>query len=310
MWPMPRAPISTTRWAVAASARSTVSGTPSSLLLLAAVATVGSGGGQHVGEQVLGAGLALRPGQRQHRSRRGGRRRGGPAGPRATAGSATTTVGATVGAAAEHRVRAVGEVVAVDPLPHDATNSPPRRRARGCRRTPPRRRRGRGVAVHRSAGDAGDLGEGQRDHRDLPASAVEGASATAGRRRGARRRRPPGRSRGPCRRPARRRRVGPAPTARAIAARGRRSRAPRAGARRGAPASTAARMAAGSSVRGLSSVTTSTSASRAAISPMIGRLPGSRSPPAPSTTMTRRRAPRRAGAACAIAASTASGLWA
>ena len=47
------------------------------------------------------------------------------------------------------------------------------------------------------------------------------------------------------------------------------------------PSSTAARIAAGSSVRGLSSVTTRTSASRAAISPMIGRLPGSRSPPAP-----------------------------
>ena len=41
MWPTPRAPISTTRYAVVASARSTVSGTPSSLLKLPAVATVG-----------------------------------------------------------------------------------------------------------------------------------------------------------------------------------------------------------------------------------------------------------------------------
>ena len=43
----------------------------------------------------------------------------------------------------------------------------------------------------------------------------------------------------------------------------------------------------GSSLRGLSSVTTSTSASRAPISPIIGRLPRSRSPPAPITRMSR-----------------------
>ena len=91
---------------------------------------------------------------------------------------------------------------------------------------------------------------------------------------------------------------------------GRRPRAPRRARpgpsrRRRAPPP---RIAAGSSLRGLSSVTTSTSASRAAISPMIGRLPGSRSPPAPITTSSRpvgqrtqRRAARR---------STASGLCA
>ena len=59
MCPMPRAPISTTRNRVVAVARSTVSGTPISLLRLPAVATVGAGGGQHLGEEVLGAGLAL-----------------------------------------------------------------------------------------------------------------------------------------------------------------------------------------------------------------------------------------------------------
>ncbi len=41
MWPMPRAPISTTRYAVVGSARSTVIGTPYSLLRFPAVATVG-----------------------------------------------------------------------------------------------------------------------------------------------------------------------------------------------------------------------------------------------------------------------------
>ena len=46
-------------------------------------------------------------------------------------------------------------------------------------------------------------------------------------------------------------------------------------------------IASGSSERGLSEVTIVTSASSAAIFPMSGRLPRSRSPPAPKTTMTR-----------------------
>ncbi len=77
-----------------------------------------------------------------------------------------------------------------------------------------------------------------------------------------------------------------------------------------APASTAARISAGSSVRRLSSVITRTSARRAVISPHSGRLPRSRSPPAPRTTMTR---PSRSAATARradTAASTASGLWA
>ena len=47
-----------------------------------------------------------------------------------------------------------------------------------------------------------------------------------------------------------------------------------------------ARIAAGSSVRGLSSVTMSRSAPRAAAAPMSGRLPRSRSPPAPITQIS------------------------
>jgi hypothetical protein len=76
---------------------------------------------------------------------------------------------------------------------------------------------------------------------------------------------------------------------------------------RSTPSSIARRIAAGSSERGLSSVTTRTSARRAATSPISGRLPRSRSPPQPSTTMTR---PREPGRTAAIARSTASGVWA
>ena len=55
----------------------------------------------------------------------------------------------------------------------------------------------------------------------------------------------------------------------------------------GHAASTAARIVAGSSLRGLSSVTIATSANRAAAAPISGRLPRSRSPPAPNTTCSR-----------------------
>ena len=51
------------------------------------------------------------------------------------------------------------------------------------------------------------------------------------------------------------------------------------------PFSTSAIIAIGSSLRGLSEVSTGRSASRPAISPMIGRLPRSRSPPHPNTQM-------------------------
>ena len=61
---------------------------------------------------------------------------------------------------------------------------------------------------------------------------------------------------------------------------GRRSRP-----RPGAAARIAARIVAGSSLRGLSSVTITLSAFCAAIAPISGRLPASRSPPAPNTTI-------------------------
>ena len=63
----------------------------------------------------------------------------------------------------------------------------------------------------------------------------------------------------------------------------------------------------GSSVRGLSSVTIASSASRAAISPISGRLPASRSPPQPNTTTSR---PAVCGRSASSALASASGLWA
>ena len=286
MWPRPRAPISRTRKRVPAVARSTVSGTPISLLLLPAVATVGPAAARTCGQVVLGAGLALGAGERQDGRASACRGRGGPAA----------------------RARPPG-----------------RRRARRARRSPARRARPRprrraavaakscpstrspGTATKRPPGTtarlstnagAGDPhGRGRRRRRPPTAAAISARvisiigwpaprAPRRRRRRGAPRRRPPGRSRGPCRRPARCRRAAPRRIASRIAAR-RSPTSSTSAARAPVPASTAARIAAGSSVRGLSSVTTSTSASRAAISPMIGRLPGSRSPPAPITTISR-----------------------
>ena len=73
---------------------------------------------------------------------------------------------------------------------------------------------------------------------------------------------------------------------------GRRSRS-----RPGAPASTSRRILAGSSPRGLSSVTITRSDSRAATAPISGRLPWSRSPPAPNTVISRPPRHRRRAAA-------------
>ncbi len=52
-------------------------------------------------------------------------------------------------------------------------------------------------------------------------------------------------------------------------------------------------MLSGDSERGLSEVTMALSASRAATAPISGRLPRSRSPPAPNTHMSRHRSGRR-----------------
>ena len=167
-------------------------------------------------------------------------------------------------AGAEHRDGAAlhrggGEVVAVDPLPRDRHEQPARRRARGGRRN--------AVAGH------GDR-PGRRATSPPTTSAISASviAITAsqppaprarrrGRRREAPRRRPPGRSRDPCRRRARRRRRGRGRGPRGWLPVGRRPRCTSAVPSR-VPARISARMAAGSSPRGLSSVTTRTSASR------------------------------------------------
>jgi hypothetical protein len=80
--------------------------------------------------------------------------------------------------------------------------------------------------------------------------------------------------------------------------------------RRGAIADLAragARIAAGGSPRGLSSVTMARSACRATASPIKGRFSGSRSPPAPNTTMRR---PEACGRSARSTVSSASGVWA
>ena len=117
-------------------------------------------------------------------------------------------------------------------------------------------------------------------------------AARRGRRRDGRRRRCPARSRGPCRRRRRRRPARASRTARAIAAArsGSTTNSPAelipAAALR-APSLISARMASGSSERGLSLVRNATSAPKTAAAPISGRLPRSRSPPQPSTSRTR-----------------------
>ena len=69
------------------------------------------------------------------------------------------------------------------------------------------------------------------------------------------------------------------------------------------PARICAMIAPGSSVRGLSSVTITTSAAASAIAPISGRLPGSRSPPQPNTQNSRPRACARAASSTLPSAS-------
>ena len=107
---------------------------------------------------------------------------------------------------------------------------------------------------------------------------------------------------GPCRRSSAHRRQPASRRRRGSPKRDRRFRSRRARRRESAP-----RIAPAFSERGLSSVTITTSAERVAISPMIGRLPASRSPPQPKTRTMR---PLTYGRSAAIAFSSASGLCA
>ena len=188
-------------------------------------------------------------------------------------------------------------VVAVDALAGEARRTARRgSTSRESNSTLPVTRVAGSASAEGPADDRGDLGQGQLDHAIPPVGApsarratsrssngwtdagdlLAGLVALAGDQHGVAR---PGRPRWP--------RRSPRP--------GRRSRRPRPAAPPARPArrsSMARRIAAGSSERGLSSVTISRSASRAATSPMSGRLPRSRSPPQPSTMISRPRGER------------------
>ena len=202
-----------------------------------------------------------------------------------------------------------------------AARRAPRGRARRTRRTrrrgrAPRRRRGRARRSTKSAPPAdGDEqvarprpGASRRDAGHLLAPGARRAArrerarprrARAGSRRrseaaqpsratsrssnGIVRRRTPGPARGPCRRSGRRR----PPRPRRARARSRRRGRARPRPRASTPARISSMIAAGSSLRGLSEVTIARSASSAAIRPISGRLPRSRSPPQPKTQITR-----------------------
>src|SRR6516225_9886301 len=149
MWPGPRADSSRTRYLVEASARSTVSGWPNSLLNDPAGAIVGPRRSISWAARSL---VVVLPDEPDDARDRDGGQRDRPG--------------------SEHRGRAGrhgsgGEVVPVGPLPRD-------RGEQAARPGPPgvdhhlagydRRR----VAVQPAAGDLGDPGQGQRDHMPTP----------------------------------------------------------------------------------------------------------------------------------------------
>ena len=96
-------------------------------------------------------------------------------------------------------------------------------------------------------------------------------------------------------------------TVRGITARIARARSTSTANGRGTPARIWSRIMRGSSVRGLSLVTTARSASAATSAPILGRLPGSRSPPQPNTQISRRRV---SGRSAPSTLRSASGVWA
>ena len=226
------------------------------------------------------------------------RPRSAPAGRARRPGSSTSTCGSGTGRATSAAAAPAATAAATKSCPSTrsptmATNSPPgvdRAGVRGGQRAVDDRRRRRRRPCRRLLGHLGQ----RHPVNDISLTGRPPGGprrARPGRRTGARRRRPPGRARGPCRRRRRRRPGRPATTATAMAARRSGSTATQAWApsasASSAPRRTAAMMASGSSERGLSLVSTTTSAPRTAIAPIGGRFCWSRSPPQPRTTMSR-----------------------
>ena len=301
-------PISITAKSASAGIRASVSGTPQWLLKLFSAAWTRPCAPERRAQHLLGPGLADRSGHRDHACRANRARAGAAqrlAAPASTSG--TTSSGASgANALAARATPAPRRRPAPAPPPRShARRAPPsaRRRdrpARGVRvsietpvaaqspraappvAAPPPRRRSRAAAVMRRARRA-------RRPRRSPARR---------RRRAARRRRRSARSRAPCRRSAARRRAGARRPRRRIAS----ARSPISVAS-GQPSSTAARIAAGSSRARVVVGDEDDVGARGRRAPISGRLPRSRSPPAPKTTTSRpmhmrpqrrqRRAPAR-----------------
>ena len=137
-------------------------------------------------------------------------------------------------------------------------------------------------------------GPGQGSSSRGPSASARRSRLPRRRRNGASRPRSPGSPRGPCLRCSTTSAASACVSAWTIAAR--RSSISSTPSSPSRPATICARMAAGSSSRGLSLVTTTRSASRAAMAPISGRLLASRLPPQPNTH--HRRPPRARASGC------------
>ena len=257
---------------------------------------------QHEAQRLLGAGLADRAGHRRRSARPCAGARRSPSRRMASSTSGTTTSGpapsnsAARSSAIDRRGRALRqrvahEIVTVARLALDGEEEVARLAACACRskrRSPASTaaadaaRRSRRRSPRESRGACSSL----RSPQWPPGPRRDPRTAGSGRRRS-------GPFHGLCRpRPARRLPEARCTAVRMASARSPISRAP------GAPSMISARIAAGSSERGLSSVTMTASAFSTAIRPMSGRLPRSRSPPQPNDAdepaLARRDAARRA----------------
>jgi hypothetical protein len=306
-------PISITASGRLAGMRASVSGTPIWLLKLFAAAWVGALGGQHCAQHLLGPGLADRAGDADHprtgaqpRARREAAQRLqraqrvvheqrassahalGPMGrpsPRRRRGQCVGDEAVAVARAACQRDEQVArrDRRAVD-LDAGAAHSPGRPpRGGGGVGGGPERRGSQAPSSPSSAATAARRGLGVVERVLRPRDLLPGLVPLSGDQEAI------------LRPQACRRRAG-------WPRRGRRPPRPRArppGPRRGSLA--------GSSERGLSSVTMTWSACALAASPISGRLPGSRSPPAPNTTTSR---PGVCSRSAPAPLSSAPGVWA
>jgi hypothetical protein len=190
--------------------------------------------------------------------------------------------------------------------PCSATNRSPRCRVRVSVCTRPKRSCGSPTRVQvRPRARSASKASPRVQFISPPARSAPRAPAR-GRRRAGAHRPPPGSPRGPCRRSAARPR-GAAPITAwrmAWARSAMRSKRP------SMPAAMSSRMRSGSSLRGLSLVSSSASAPRAAAAPINGRLLRSRSPPQPNTTHSRPARAAASGRSAASALSRASGVCA